>query len=347
MMPEENVTTWGQVNGKDVLQYTLTNSKGMIVKILNYGGTVTNIVTVDKNGEAGNVVLCFDSLEGYLQKNNPFFGCLVGRYANRIAHARFSLDGKDYQLAPNDKGNTLHGGLAGFDKKLWDAVWGSKKNSLQLSYRSIDGEEGYPGNLELIVVYTLTDDNALIMDYTATADAATPVNFTNHSYFNLSAGKEATILDHELTLSASYYTAVKDDGIPTGELVAVKNTAFDFNSPKKIGKDIRETAIGYDHNFIVTNETGRLQTISTLFHEPSGRCMETATTQPGVQLYTGNYLDGSLQHTPGNIIYNKHAGLCLETQHYPDSPNQPSFPNTILRPGELYHQVTLYKFSIQ
>ncbi|HEX5023738.1 MAG TPA: aldose epimerase family protein, partial [Agriterribacter sp.] len=212
---------------------------------------------------------------------------------------------------------------------------------------SADGEEGYPGNLRVTVAYTLTDDNALIIDYTAITDAATPVNLTNHTYFNLSAGKEPDILNHELMLISQYYTAVDNHCIPTGELMPVKNTAFDFTMPKKIGKDISETAMGYDHNFTFANETGTLQTVSSLFHAASGRYMETATTQPGAQLYTGNYLDGSLQHTPGSIVYNKHAGLCLETQHYPDSPNQPSFPNTILQPGEQYHQVTVYKFSVQ
>ncbi|HEX5026776.1 MAG TPA: aldose epimerase family protein, partial [Agriterribacter sp.] len=261
MMPNENPKKWGQINGKEVVQYTLTNNKGMTVKILNYGGAITDIITIDKNGEAGNVVLCFDSLEGYLQKNNPFFGCLVGRYANRIARARFSLDGKEYLLAPNDNGNTLHGGIAGFDKKVWNAIWAPEKNSLHLSYNSADGEEGYPGNLEVIVAYRLTDDNALIIDYTAITDAATPVNLTNHTYFNLSAGKEPDILNHELRLISQYYTAVDNHCIPTGEMIPVKNTAFDFTMPKKIGKDISETAMGYDHNFTFANETGTLQTV--------------------------------------------------------------------------------------
>ena len=346
-MINEQVKKWGRVNGKDVLQYELINEAGTIVRILNYGGTITNIITADRNGEAENVILCFDSLEGYLQKNNPFFGCLVGRYANRIANARFSLNGKEYRLAPNDNGNSLHGGIKGLDKKVWDAAYVPESNTLKLYCESPDGEEGYPGNLKITVVYTLTEKSELVIDYTAVTDAATPVNLTNHAYFNLSAGNDAEILDHELTLHAQYITTTNSKVIPTGDLVPVKNTAFDSTSPKKVGKDIRSTGNGYDHNFVLGNLAGKLQPISTLYHAASGRCMETSTTQPGVQLYTGNYLDGSLQHTPGNIKYNRYGGLCLETQHYPDSPNQPGFPDTILQPDEKYHQVTVYKFSVK
>ncbi len=346
-MINEQVKKWGSVNGKDVLQYGLINQAGTVVRILNYGGTITNIMAADRRGETGNVILCFDSLDGYLQKNNPFFGCLVGRYANRIANARFSLNGKEYRLAPNNDGNTLHGGIVGFDKKVWDAVYTPETNTLQLYYESPDGEEGYPGNLKVMVKYSLSEKSELVIDYIAVTDAPTPVNLTNHAYFNLSAGSDADILDHELTLQAQYITTTNDKIIPTGDLLPVKNTAFDFTAPKKVGKDIKSTGNGYDHNFVLGNLTGKLQKISTLYHEASGRCMETSTTQPGVQLYTGNYLDGSLQHTPGNVKYNRHGGLCLETQHYPDSPNQPGFPNTILHPGEEYHQVTVYKFMVK
>ena len=346
-MTNEKVKKWGELEGKKVLQYTLLNKKGVVVKILNYGGTITDIITADRRGEKGNVMLCFDSLEGYLQKNNPFFGCLVGRYANRIANAQFSLNGKVYRLAPNNNGNALHGGIKGFDKKVWDADFAPRDNSLRLVYKSPDGEEGYPGNLTVTVVYTLSEANELIIDYTAVTDAATPVNLTNHAYFNLSAGRSADILDHELTLNAQYYTTTNDKIIPTGDMVPVEGTPYDFTSPKNIGKDIGKTGNGYDHNFVLGNNTGKLQPVSILYHAASGRLMETATTQPGVQLYTGNYLNGSLQHTPGNIKYNKHAGVCLETQHYPDSPNQPAFPDTILRPGEKYHHITVYKFSVK
>lgn len=345
-MTEEKIKKWGVLEGKDVLQYSLVNSKGIMVKILNYGGTITDIITPDRNGNKGNVTLGFDKLEGYLQKNNPFFGCLVGRYANRIANARFSLNGKVYHLAPNDNGNTLHGGIRGFDKKVWDAVFSPNEASLQLSYNSPDGEEGYPGNLSVKVIYALSDNNELKIDYSAVTDAATPINLTNHAYFNLSAGNEASVLNHELMLRSGYYTTTNEKVIPTGDLVPVVHTAYDFNTPKKIGKDIGATGNGYDHNFVLGNTTGKLQSISTLYHAASGRMMETLTTQPGVQLYTANFLDGSLKHTPGNIVYNRHAGVCLETQHYPDSPNQPAFPNSILQPGEHYHQVTIYKFSV-
>lgn len=346
-MTNEKVKKWGQVDGKEVWQYTLTNPGGVTVKILNYGGTITDIIAPDKNGVKENVTLGFVSLEGYLQKGNPFFGCLVGRYANRIANARFSLNGKVYQLAPNDNGNSLHGGIKGFDKKVWDARFTPESRSLHLHYTSPDGEEGYPGNLSVTVVYTLSEENELIIDYTAVTDAPTPVNLTNHVYFNLSADISNTILDHELMLKSAYYTTTNNMVIPTGDLVPVRNSPYDFNSPKAIGKDIVHTGNGYDHNFVLDNPERKPKLFSTLYHKGSGRFMETFTTQPGVQLYTANYLGGNLQHTPGDIKYHKHAGVCLETQHYPDSPNQPAFPNTILRPGEKYHEITIYKFSVK
>lgn len=345
-MANDPIIKWGELDGRDVLQYTLKNVNGVTVKILNYGGTITEILTPDKTGAMGNVTLGFDSLDGYLQKNNPFFGCLVGRFANRIANATFNLDGKTYQLAPNDNGNTIHGGIQGFDKKIWDAELVPDKTTLKLRYKSPDGEEGYPGNLEVTVAYTLSAENDLIIDYSAVTDAATPVNLTNHAYFNLSAGNDATILEHELMLRSGYYTTTNEKVIPTGDLVPVMGTAYDFTVPKKIGKDIAATGNGYDHNFVLGNPAGKLQSISTLYNPASGRMMETRTTQPGVQLYTGNYLNGSLKHCSHQMGYGKHAGVCLETQHYPDSPNQPAFPGSILRPGEHYHQVTVYKFSV-
>lgn len=343
----ERIKKWGVVDGKEVMQYTFLNGRGMTVKILSYGGTITDILTPDRKGKQGNVILGFNSLEGYLQKGNPFFGCLVGRYANRIANAQFVLDGKTYSLAANDNGNSIHGGIKGFDKKVWESVFSADNNSLRLTYRSPDGEEGFPGNLEVTVIYTLSDKNELIIDYTAVTDAATPVNLTNHAYFNLSAGTEADILNHELTLKALYYTITNNKVIPTGDMTPVKGTPYDFNSSKKIGQDIAQTGNGYDNNFVLGNTDGTLKAFSALYHAASGRLMETATTQPGVQLYTANYLNGHLKHTHDNIVYGKHSGICLETQHYPDSPNQPAFPSTILRPGEKYHQVTVYKFSVQ
>jgi aldose 1-epimerase len=297
----------------------------------------------DKNGKMGNVVLGYDSLAGYLQIGNPYFGCLVGRYANRIANAKFTLDGKEYPLAANNNGNTLHGGLKGFDKVIW-TVKSVNDSSLSLSYLSKDGEEGYPANLTANVIYSLMPDNGLKIEYSATTDKATPVNLTNHCYFNLSAGTDSTILDHELMLNADKYTPVNDKLIPTGKIDPVKGGPMDFTTTKKIGRDISQVAGGYDHNWVL-NEMGKSFSVASLFHAPSGRYMEVWTTEPGIQFYSGNFLDGTLKNTRGGAKYIKHAGLCLETQHFPDSPNQPSFPNTILKPGETYTQTTVYKFS--
>jgi aldose 1-epimerase len=338
---------YGEVDGEKIVQYTLTNPSGMVVKILNYGGTVTDIMTPDKNGKMGNVVLGYDSLAGYLQTANPYFGCLVGRYANRIANAKFTLDGKEYTLAPNDHGNTLHGGIKGFDKRVWKAsdINTDSISSVKFTYDSKDREEGYPGNLHAEVVYTLTNENELKIEYTAISDKATPVNLTNHCYFNLSAGTDSTILDHELMIKAGRYTPVNDKLIPTGKIDTVAGNAMDFTSPKKIGKDIAKVPGGYDHNWVFQKPENRFDMIATLYHEPSGRLMEVRTTEPGIQFYSGNFLNGTLQNTRGGVKYVKHAGLCLETQHFPDSPNQPAFPGTILKPGETYQQITVYKFS--
>ena len=341
--------SYGEVDGEKVVQYTLTNPSGMIVKILNYGGTVTDIIVPDKNGKQGNVVLGFDSLSGYLQTGNPYFGCLVGRYANRIANAKFTLDGREYTLAANNDGNSLHGGLKGFDKRVWKAsdINTDSISSIKFSYDSKDMEEGYPGNLHTEVVYTLTKDNALKIEYTATTDKPTPVNLTNHCYFNLSAGTDSTILDHELMLRAQQYTPVNDKLIPTGKIDTVRGNAMDFTSAKKIGKDIAQVAGGYDHNWVFQKPENRFDMVASLYHEPSGRFMEVYTTEPGIQFYSGNFLNGTLQHTRGGMKYVKHAGLCLETQHFPDSPNQPAFPNTILKPGDTYQHITVYKFSVK
>jgi len=339
-----NKKNFGVAGNDSVYQYTLRNAKGTEVKILNYGGTVTDIIVADKNGQPGDVVLGFDDIQGYLQKGNPFFGALVGRYGNRIANAKFSLDGKTYTLAANNNGNHLHGGIKGFDKVIWN-VDQADSTSLHLSYNSKSGEEGYPGNLQVKVVYSLDNDNALKIDYTANTDSATPVNLTNHAYFNLSAGKDSTILDHELMLDADRYTAVNDKLIPTGQLPAVKNTPMDFTKSKRIGNDIGKVKGGYDHNWVLNKKGNDLSLIGTLYHPASGRVMEVYTTQPGVQFYTGNFLDGTLTGGRNGAKYVQHAGLCLETQHFPDSPNQPSFPTTILKPGETYHETTVYKFS--
>jgi aldose 1-epimerase len=343
--PMTGKTLYGMIGADSVFQYTLTNKNGMVVKILNYGGTVTDIITPDKNGKMGDVVLGYDSLAGYRQTGNPYFGCLVGRYANRIANAKFTLDGKEYTLASNDGTNTLHGGLKGFDKVIW-FVKLFTDSSLLLSYLSKDGEEGYPGNLSVDVMYSLSDDNGLKIEYAATGDKATPINLTNHCYFNLSAGADSTILDHELMLKADKYTPVDKTLIPTGKIDDVKATPMDFTSSKKIGRDIAQvTGGGYDHNWVFQKPENRFDMIATLYHQPSGRYMEVRTTEPGIQFYSGNFLNGTLKNTRGGIKYGKHAGLCLETQHFPDSPNQPAFPTAILQPGETYQQITVYKFG--
>lgn len=336
--------SYGQADGQEVLQYTLRNAAGMEVKILNYGGIITDIIVPDKQGQKANVVLSYDSLGGYQQKGQPYFGALIGRYANRIANAKFKLDGKDYTLAANDHGNTLHGGVKGFDKVIWSAAQ-SGDSSLQLEYTSKDGEEGYPGTMKATVVYTLMPDNALKIHYTATTDKPTPVNLTNHSYFNLSGGKDSTILNQELQLKASRYTPVNDKLIPTGQLQPVKGTMMDFTTPKKVGKDIVAVKGGYDHNFVLDKPAGNLETVATLYDPASGRFMEMLTTEPGVQFYSGNFLDGTLTNTRGGQKYVQHAGLCLEAQHFPNSPNQSDFPSVILKPGETYQQTTVYKFS--
>ncbi|HUR12247.1 MAG TPA: aldose epimerase family protein [Flavitalea sp.] len=335
---------FGKFNDEPVTVYTLANKNGMEVRIMNYGGTITNLFTPDSGGNKGDVVLGFDNFEGYLDKNNPYFGCLVGRYANRIAKGKFTLDGKSYTLAPNNDGNTLHGGLKGFDKTIWtSAIEGD--SSIRLSYTSRDGEEGYPGTLEVQVVYTLTGNNELRIDYTAKTDKATPVNLTNHAYFNLSAGKDSTILGHQLMLDANRFTEVDKKLIPTGQLPEVKGTSMDFNSPRTIGTDIAKVAGGgYDHNWVLNKKGNELKLAATLYHPGSGRYMEVYTTQPGIQFYSGNFLNGSLTGKGGQK-YIQHAGMCLETQHFPDSPNQPSFPSTILKPGETYRETTVYKFS--
>ena len=336
--------SFGTFEQKPVTEYTITNVHGMQVGVINYGGAVTKLLAPDKNGMMGDVVTGFESLDGFLQKGVPYFGALIGRYGNRIANAKFTLDGKTYTLAPNNNGNTLHGGNKGFDKVYWN-IEKTGDSSLTLTYDSKDGEEGYPGDLKVQVVYTLTSDNALKIDYTANTDKATPVNLTNHCYFNLSAGKDSTILNHQLMLNASKYTPVNASLIPTGKIEDVKGGPMDFTTAKTIGKDIASVAGGYDHNWVLNKNGDALEKVATLSDPGSGRVMDVFTTQPGIQFYTGNFLDGTLTNTKNGQKYVKHAALCLETQHYPDSPNQPSFPSTILKPGETYKQTTIYKFS--
>jgi len=331
--------------------YTLTNAKGMIAKIMTYGGIVTELHTPDRAGAVADVVLGFKTLEPYLG-DHPYFGAITGRVANRIAKGRFTVHGKVYTLATNNGPNHLHGGLKGFDKVVWKAeiVEATEGAALKLTYLSRDGEEGYPGNLSVTVVYTLTNQNALKIDYLATTDKATPVNLTNHSYFNLAGEGTGNILAHELTLAADRFTPVDSGLIPTGELKAVAGTPMDFTKAMTIGSRIDKVPLappgGYDHNYVLTSGGGSLALAARVREPGSGRVMEVYTTEPGAQLYTGNFLDGSLKGKRG-AAYVKHAGFCLETQHFPDSVNHPKFPSTILEPGQTYRTTTVYKFSGQ
>ena len=319
----------------------------MQVRIINYGGIVTKIITPDKHGNIGDVVLGFESLQGYLQDDNPYMGCLIGRYANRIAQAKFTLDGKEYLLEANDRGQSLHGGHKGFDRVTWKAEKIIENTALQLTYKSPDGEGGYPGNLVVTVVYSLMEDNSLKIDYRAATDRATAVNLTSHCYFNLSAGIDDNIFNHELQINADRFTPVNEAMIPTGDMLLVNNTAMDFTSFQSIGKSICRTKDGFDHNWILNKKENKLQLAASLQHSSSGRYMEVYTTKPGLQFYTGNSLNGSLLHTKNKDTYGKYAGLCLETQYFPDAPNQSAFPNSIVRPGEIYQHTTVYKFGVK
>jgi len=342
---------FGQLSdGRSVDLYTLVNSNGMKVKITNYGGIVVSLEVPDRNGKWADVVLGYDRLEDYIQ-NNPYFGCIIGRYGNRIAKGQFTLDGKKYQLACNNFPNHLHGGKVGFDKVLWNAepFVDEKGPKLRLTYKSPDGEEGYPGNLDVTVVYTLTEDNGLLIEYTATTDQPTIVNLTNHSYFNLSGMESKTILDHVLWMDADRFTPVDSTLIPTGELRSVSGTPLDFRKPTKIGERIGSEDMqirygqGYDHNYVLNGEMNTFRLVATVVDPFSGRKMEVWTTEPGLQFYSGNFLDGSIKGKRG-IVYGHRSGFCLETQHFPDSPNHPEFPSTVLRPGEVYKTKTMYRF---
>lgn len=332
--------------GDSVYLFTLKNEQDIEIKITNFGGIITEIHTPDKKGKSGNIVLGFDNLDQYLA-GHPNFGALIGRYGNRIADAQFSLDGETYHLAANNGDNSLHGGIIGFDDVLWDAkvIACDARAVLQLSYTSQDGEEGFPGTLQTVVTYELFMDE-LFITYEAETDKATPVNLTNHSYFNLAG--EGTILDHILYLNASKYTPVNDDLIPTGEIANVEGTPFDFRKPTAIGDRIAEvggTPVGYDHNFVLDNSQDKEVLAAKVLDPKSGRFVEVYTTEPGVQFYTGNFLDGTLK--TGDWVLVQYSGLCLETQHFPDSPNQPDFPSTILRPGEKYVTQTIFKFGVE
>ncbi|MBM3823427.1 MAG: galactose mutarotase [Verrucomicrobia bacterium] len=327
--------------------YTLRNSNGMVVKVTDYGLIITEIHVPDRQGRLGNVALGFGTLGPYLA-GHPYFGCIAGRVANRIAKGAFTLDGKSYQLAVNNGPNHLHGGLKGFDKKLWKSsgiLIAHGRASVRFSYTSPDGDEGYPGNLSMKVTYALTDDQEIRMDYEATTDKATPVNLTNHSYFNLA--ERGDVLGHELQLMADRYTPTDDTLIPTGTLASVRGTPIDFTRRASLGARHTQTGLtppGYDHNFVLNHGGKSLGKAAVVTEPKTGRVLEVLTTEPGIQLYTGNHLDGSLTGT-GGIVYGRHGGFCLETQHFPDSINKPSFPSVVLRPGQTYRTTTIYKFS--
>ena len=334
-------------SGAVVKRYTLKNRNGIIAKIMDYGAILTELWVPDRNGRSANVVAGFDNLDQYLN-GHPYFGATTGRYANRIANARFTLEGKEYKLATNNGPNALHGGLKGFDKQHWNSEPLETKAgqvSIRFTYLSKDGEEGYPGNLNTTVIYTLTDRDELIIDYSASTDKPTVVNLTNHSYFNLAGSGD--ILGHEVQINADRYTPVNDQLIPTGELTPVSGTPLDFRKPAIVGDRIdqlKPVPGGYDHNFVLKREGLGLQLAAVVTDPKSGRKVEVLTTEPGIQLYTGNFLDGKLKGING-FVYNKHSALCLETQHFPDSPNQPKFPTTTLLPGADFKSSTVFRFS--
>lgn len=339
-------------DGQKVDIYTLTNRRGSEVKITNYGGIITSLKVADRTGKRDDIVLGFDNLEPYL-KGGPYFGALIGRYANRIAKGHFTLNGKQYTLAVNNGENHLHGGIKGFDKVVWQAriLKVPDGAALRLTYLSKDGEEGYPGNLSVRVIYTLTNANELKIEYWATTDRDTVVNLTSHSYFNLAGQGNGDILNHQLLINARRFTPTDAGSIPTGELKSVKGTPFDFTSAFRVGDRINDDdqqlkfGKGYDHNFVLNGRMGSLRQAAVVYEANSGRRMEVWTTEPGIQFYSGNFLDGTLTGKDGKV-YRERYGLCLETQHFPDSPNQPSFPTTVLRKGQRFHTLTIHKFKV-
>jgi aldose 1-epimerase len=344
-------------DGVEVMQYTMTNAMGTEVKIITYGGTITSIMLPDRQGEMKNVALGFDNLADYETKS-PYFGCITGRYANRIAEGKFTLDDVEYQLDVNNGPNHLHGGVKGFDKVVWEVtqeIEGEDGVGIELHYLSPDGDQNYPGALDTYVTYLLNDQNELVMNYKATTDAPTILNLTNHTYWNLAGEGEGAIYDHILKINADYFTPDDENLIPTGELAPVEGTPFDFRMPKAIGEGIRSNdpqiviGRGFDHNWVLNRESPEdteMMLAATLRDLPSGRVLEEGTTEPGIQFYAGNFLDGSL-YGPSGRAYRQGDALALETQHYPDSPNQPDFPTTVLRPGETYDTTTIFKFDLE
>ena len=341
---------FGTVDGRAVEQFTLTNKNGIEVRAITYGGIITSIKTPDRAGQMGDIVLGFDSIDGYLA-GHPFFGAIVGRYGNRIAKGRFTIDGQEYKLATNNGPNHLHGGNKGFDKQIWSAEVlppMAGQSSVAFTYTSADGEEGYPGKLLVEVTYTLNDNNELSVDYLGRSDKATHVNLTQHSYFNLAG--QGDVLAHELTIDADRYTPVDATLIPTGELASVEGTPFDFRQSTAIGARIDQPnpqlkhGGGYDHNWVLNGAAGSLRRAARVVEPKTGRTLEVATTEPGMQFYTGNFLDGKLVGRGGRS-YGRRSGFCLETQHFPDTPNQPNFPATLLKPGQEYKSRTVFTFS--
>ena len=345
---------WGKLpDGTPLALYTLRNKQGMEIRVSNYGGIITHWMAPDRSGKLADIVLGYDSIGGYL-KETPYFGAIVGRYGNRIAKGKFSLEGKIYKLAINNIGNHLHGGLKGFDKVVWQVEPLDSAQTLRLTYRSRDGEEGYPGNLDVTVLYKLTDDNTLHISYEARTDQPTVVNLTQHTYFNLTGGVKSDILAHEVMLNADRFVPVDKTLIPTGELRPVKGTVFDFTQPTAVGQRINDPKDeqikfggGYDHCWVLNKTAAAgLQSAATVYEPTSGRTLEVLTTEPAVQFYAGNFLDGKITGKNG-VVYQKRYGLCLETEHYPDSPNQPAFPTTVLRPGEVYKTETVYRLGVR
>jgi len=340
--------------GKATALFTLKNKNRIVVQVTNYGGKIESLFVPDKNGNFADITFGYETI-GDCIKGDKYFGALVGRYANRIAHGSFTLEGKEYHLPLNNGPNTLHGGGTGFDAVVWDAeeMKTEAGQAIKFTYLSADGEQGFPGNLTAEVIYTLTDNNELIIDYKATTDKTTIVNLTQHAYFNLAGQGSGNILDQEVVINADRFTPVNENLIPTGELRPVAGTPLDFRTAHALGERINDTTYeqivkgkGYDHNFVLNKDSGELSFAASVYDKKSRRFMEVFTTQPGIQLYTGNFLDGS-QKGKNGAVYNYRNGFCLETQHFPDSPNQPGFPSVVLKPGDAYKQQTVFRFSVK
>ncbi|AQT69329.1 Aldose 1-epimerase precursor [Anaerohalosphaera lusitana] len=332
-------------DGEDIYLFRMENENGVAAQVTNYGAILVSVETPDRDGKGADVTLGFDTLEGWMEQNGPYFGATVGRVANRIAKGKFTLEGQEYELAVNNGPNHLHGGIKGFDKVVWDAEEVTKENeaSVRFEYTSADGEEGYPGNLTVSVTYTLNNENELVVAYEGRTDKATPVNMTNHTYWNLAGHDAGDICGHQLVMHANMYTELDEDNVPTGKVKPVNGTALDFTSPHKIGERI-DAIGGYDHNVVLNKAPGEMGLVAEVYEPGSGRTMRVYTTQPGMQLYTAEFLDGSVKGK-GGAAYGPRSAFCLETQHYPDSVNHEEFPSTVIRPGEVYKEKTVFKFG--